>query len=61
MITTFYQYSDGSFHKAGEAVINKESFTFPVRISGLKPICKFVLKPNKNANTSGTIQKALQE
>lgn len=55
---TFYQYSDGSFHLAGIATINKETFVHPIRIVGIKPVFKFVLKQKKDV-TTGTIQTAL--
>ena len=61
MTKAFYQYSDGSYHKAGEAIINKESFIYPIRIPGLKPVCKFVLKQKKKHDTSGVIQETQQE
>lgn len=58
MITAFYQYTDGSLHAAGIATINKETFVFPVRISGQKPVCKFIItkiKKQPDANTTGVI------
>lgn len=54
----FYQYTDGSFHLAGIATINKETFVHPIRIAGVKPVFKFVLKPKKDV-TTGTLQTAL--